>query len=178
MTTEVRKLLDLAADRVAADPSEAPVAAVLAAGRRRTSRRRVAALGGAAGVAAAVAAGVLGAQLAEPGAAGGPAALLGGGGDGDTVCGGVRFDRAQLPGRPLQPGDRFGTTAELADLLRLHGWPRAVPYDAAVWTVLTGRGDALLVARRPDGDIRYLPVRRQRDGSWAAEAPCTPRPLR
>ena len=179
MTAQVRELLDLAADRVTGDLTarpEAPVAAVVSAGRDRARRRRLRALGGAAGAVLAVAAGGLAVQQFGADTDGGPVTLLTGrGSEGDRVCGGVRFDRAQLPGRPLREDDPFGDLGDLADLLWLHGWPRAVPLDAASWTVLTGRGDALLVARMPSGEVRYLPVTRQRDGSWLAGAPCTPR---
>jgi len=166
----------MAADRVTGEVPAAPVDDVVAAGRDRVRRRRRRVLTGAAAAAVAVVAGALAIpRLASPGD---PAALLGGGRSEDMVCGGVRFDRADLPGRPLRKDDRFVDRASLADLLWLDGWPRAVPLDAAEWTVLAGRGDALLVARMPSGEMRYLPVVRERDGSWTPNPPCTPRQRR
>ena len=176
MTAHVRNLLEMAADRVTGEVPAAPVDDVVAAGRDRVRRRRRRVLTGAAAAAVAVVAGALAIpRLASPGD---PAALLGGGRSEDMVCGGVRFDRADLPGRPLRKDDRFVDRASLADLLWLDGWPRAVPLDAAEWTVLAGRGDALLVARMPSGEMRYLPVVRERDGSWTPNPPCTPRQRR
>ena len=70
-------------------------------------------------------------------------------GTGDTVCGDVRFDKAKLPGRRATVDNGDWPTAAAADLLRLHGWPRAVPYDVAQWTVVTDGAAGVLVASCP-----------------------------
>jgi hypothetical protein len=130
VTAHVRNLLELAADRVTGEVPAAPVDDVVAAGRDRLRRRRLRALTGAAGAAVAVVAGALAVpQLASPGD---PSALPRGGGSGDMVCGGLRFDRADLPGRPLREGrgarltgrrgSRFASSASEGSS-RARAWP-------------------------------------------------------
>jgi len=136
----------------------------------------------------ATAAVLAGASAVQPGsgagAAGAGAAAAagtgggGGAGNGDTDCGGVRFDRASLPGRPLGSAEEAGPTGRVADALGLRGWPRAVPYDAARWTVVTVGDAGVLVATASGQPTRYLPIRRQPTGDWLAGRPCTPRPAR
>jgi hypothetical protein len=106
-------------------------------------------------------------------------AMAGGGGrlpvgSGDTVCGGVRFDRARLPGRTATPTNGDWPTAAAADLLRLHGWPRAVPFDMARWTVVLNGNAGLLVAFLPGSGFGYLPIHKAAAG-WSVGPPCTPR---
>lgn len=95
-------------------------------------------------------------------------------GTGDTVCGDVRFDKAKLPGRRATVDNGDWPTAAAADLLRLHGWPRAVPYDVAQWTVVTDGAAGVLVASLPGSGFHYLPIHKAADGSWAVGPPCTP----
>jgi hypothetical protein len=96
-------------------------------------------------------------------------------GRGDTVCGDVRFDRARLPGRTVTPANGDWPTAAAANLLRLHGWPRAVPFDVARWTaVLTGDA-GVLVALLPGSGFHYLPIHKAPGGGWSVGPPCTPR---
>jgi hypothetical protein len=66
-------------------------------------------------------------------------------------------------------------TEQAADLLGLHGWPRAVPYSAAHWTVVTNGADGVLVASLPGAKPRYLSIHRGPNNSWIAGVPCTPR---
>lgn len=167
--TEMRELLDAAADEV--EVGEVPVAAVLAAGRRRVRRRRWAA----AGTGAAVVAVALAALPLRPGpgsTAGAPTGFAPGAGD--VACGPVRFDRSALPGRPVDPAADVFPVERAADLLALHGWPRAVPYSAARWTVVAGSRTGVLVATLPDGSARYLPIARDDDRNWVTGLPCTP----
>ena len=77
-------------------------------------------------------------------------------GSGDTVCGDVRFDRSQLPGRTATPANGDWPTAAAADLLRLRGWPRAVPFDVAHWTVVRRGTSGVLVAFLPGTGFGYL----------------------
>jgi hypothetical protein len=95
-------------------------------------------------------------------------------GSGDTVCGDVRFDRAMLPGRTATPTNGDWPTAAAADLLRLHGWPRAVPFDIAHWTVVLNGSAGVLVAFLPGTGFGYLPIHRAVAG-WSVGPPCTPR---
>jgi hypothetical protein len=95
-------------------------------------------------------------------------------GSGDTVCGGVRFDRARLPGRTATPTNGDWPTAAAADLLRLHGWPRAVPFDMARWTVVLNGTAGVLVAFLPGSGFGYLPIHKAVAG-WSVGPPCTPR---
>jgi len=96
-------------------------------------------------------------------------------GRGDTVCGDVRFDRARLPGRTVTPANGDWPTAAAADLLRLHGWPRAVPYDVARWTVVRTGDAGVLVAALPGSGFHYLPIHKAAGGGWTVGPPCTPR---
>jgi hypothetical protein len=182
--TEVRELLESAAST--AEPGEVPVAAVLAAGRRRVRQRRLAAAG--AGVAAAA---VL--LVTLPGTTHGGAlpnsvdGMTGGGGGsaaapvpdptgtGSAQCGDVRFDRSKLPGRTVTVDNGDWPTDRAADLLALHGWPRAAPYEMARWTQVTDGRAGVLVASLPGTGYRYLPIHRGLDGTWVLGAPCTPR---
>jgi hypothetical protein len=95
-------------------------------------------------------------------------------GSGDTVCGDVRFDRARLPGRTATPTNGDWPTAAAADLLRLHGWPRAVPFDIARWTVVLNGNAGVLVAFLPGSGFGYLPIHKVAAG-WSVGPPCTPR---
>jgi hypothetical protein len=108
----------------------------------------------------------------------GPVTAGGGGrlpaGSGDTVCGDVRFDRARLPGRTATPTNGDWPTAAAADLLRLHGWPRAVPFDIAHWTVVLNGNAGVLVAFLPGSGFGYLPIHKAAAG-WSVGPPCTPR---
>jgi hypothetical protein len=109
-----------------------------------------------------------------------PATAAGGGGrlpagHGDTVCGDVRFDRARLPGRTVTPDNGDWPTAAAADLLRLHGWPRAVPFDVARWTVVITGDAGVLVASLPGSGFHYLPIHAAAGGGWSVGPPCTPR---
>jgi hypothetical protein len=173
--TEIRELLESTASALPAEAGDIPLAAVLAAGRRRVRRRRLAV--GGAGVA--VAAVLLSTLPVWPGAGGAPAgvdALTGGSGRapvGDTTCGDVTFDKATLPGRRVTV-DGDWPTAQAADLLALHGWPRAVPYAAAHWTVVTNGDAAVLVASLPGAPRRYLPIHKATGGGWSVGPPCTP----
>jgi hypothetical protein len=97
------------------------------------------------------------------------------GGSGDTVCGDVRFDRSRLPGRTATPANGDWPTAPAADLLRLHGWPRAVPFDVAHWTVVLNGDAGVLVAFLPGSGFHYLPIRKAAGGGWSVGPPCTPR---
>ena len=108
----------------------------------------------------------------------GPVTAGGGGrlpaGSGDTVCGDVRFDRARLSGRAATPTNGDWPTAAAADLLRLHGWPRAVPFDIAHWTVVLNGNAGVLVAFLPGTGFGYLPIHKVAAG-WSVGPPCTPR---
>ena len=95
-------------------------------------------------------------------------------GSGDTVCGDVRLDRARLPGRTATPTNGDWPTAAAADLLRLHGWPRAVPFDIAHWTVVLNGNAGVLVAFLPGSGFGYLPIHKVAAG-WSVGPPCTPR---
>jgi hypothetical protein len=174
--TEVRDLLESAAEPE--EPVEVPLAAVLAAGRRRVRQRRLAITG--AGIAAATA--VLLATLptlhAAPGGLPGSVdALAGSRGRapaGDTTCADVTFDRAKLPGRRVTVDNGDWPTEQAADLLALHGWPRAVPYDAARWTVVLNGNAGVLVASLPGAKPRYLSIHKGPNNSWLAGVPCSP----
>jgi len=96
-------------------------------------------------------------------------------GSGDTVCGDVRFDRSQLPGRTATPANGDWPTAAAADLLRLRGWPRAVPFDVAHWTVVLNGTAGVLVAFLPGTGFGYLPIHQAAGGGWSVGPPCTPR---
>jgi hypothetical protein len=183
--TEVRELLDSTAAAVA-EPDEVPLDAVLAAGRRRVRRRRWTVSGAGAAVALAVLAVALPIARDPGGLPGTVKAVTGGGGDGaapvspaptgsgDARCGDVRFDRSKLPGRTVTV-DGDWPTARAADLLDLHGWPRAVPFDAARWTEVTDGRAGVLVAFLPGTGYRYLPVQKGAGGAWVVGPPCTPR---
>ena len=108
-------------------------------------------------------------------AAAGGGGRLPGGGTGDTVCGDVRFDRSELPGRTATPANGDWPTAAAADLLRLRGWPRAVPFDVAHWTVVVHGGAGVLVAFLPGRGFGYLPIHQAAGGGWSVGPPCTPR---
>jgi len=88
--------------------------------------------------------------------------------------GDVRFDRAMLPGRTATPTNGDWPTAAAADLLRLHGWPRAVPFDIAHWTVVLNGNAGVLVAFLPGTGFGYLPIHRAAAG-WSVGPPCSPR---
>ena len=99
-------------------------------------------------------------------------------GSGDAVCGDVRFDRTKLPGRTVTVANGDWPTAAAADLLRLYGWPRAVPFDVARWTVVLSNAGVL---------VTFLPARvplpadppRPPGGGWSVGPPCAPlRPQR
>jgi hypothetical protein len=96
-------------------------------------------------------------------------------GGGQTVCGDVRFDKARLPGRTATPANGDWPTAAAADLLRLRGWPRAVPFDVAHWTVVLTGTAGVLVAYLPGSGFHYLPIHRAAGGGWSVGPPCTPR---
>jgi DNA-directed RNA polymerase specialized sigma24 family protein len=81
-------------------------------------------------------------------------------------------DRAG-PGRPVADGSDLPTEAA-ADLLSLHGWPRAVPYAKASWTVVYRGDSGLLVAAVRGEKTRYLPIHRDAGYNWIAGPPCTP----
>jgi|SRR5215207_7777556 len=169
--TEVRELLDRAADEVT-DPGEPPVAAIVAAGRRRV-RRRLAVVSGAGVATAALLVGVLALPASEPAREpAGTQAVQGHQGGSATPCGGP-LDRSALPGRTVRAEDGLPTGAA-ADLLRLHGWPRAVPYDVARWTLVTDGDTGALVAWAGGSPSRYLAVVRE-SGTWRiVGGPCTP----
>jgi hypothetical protein len=187
--TDVRELLESAAAAGPEPaPDEVPVEAVLAAGRRQVRRRRL--VVGGAGAAAAVAVLAVAVPLSTGSSGGrlpdGVSGLSGGGGHatvapaalptgtGATTCGPVRFDKAQLPGRTVTV-DGDWPTARAADLLSLHGWPRAVPFDVGRWTQITDGKAGVLVASLPGAGYRYLPVQRGAGGEWVVGPPCTPR---
>jgi hypothetical protein len=176
--TEVRELLESAAGAVPAE-TEVPLAAVLAAGRRRVWRRRLVVAGaGVATAAAVLLAGVPTGHGARGGLPGAVDALAGGSGRalvGDTTCGDVTFDRAKLPGRRVTMDNGDWPTEQAADLLALHGWPRAVPYAEARWTVVVNGDAGVLVASLPGAKPRYLTIHRGANNSWIAGVPCTPR---
>lgn len=94
----------------------------------------------------------------------------------DTVCGIARFDRADLPGRPVRAGEDW-PTQRAADQLALHGWPRAVPYAVRRWTVVVA-GDSAVLVTRAGGATVHLPVVRDRSGDWTVGPACEPRPAR
>jgi hypothetical protein len=96
-------------------------------------------------------------------------------GRGDTVCGDVRFNRSELPGRTAALANGDWPTAAAADLLRLRGWPRAVPFDIAHWTVVVHGTAGVLVAFLPGPGFGYLPIHRIAGGGWSVGPPCTPR---
>jgi hypothetical protein len=178
--TEVRELLESAAGAVPEDTA-VPLDAVLAAGRRRVRQRRLAVTGAGAATAAAVLLAGVPAVLNDP--AGGPSrtadAVSAGGGSGrarvgDTTCGDVTFDRADLPGRRVTVDNGDWPTEQAADLLALHGWPRAVPYDAARWTVVLNGNTGVLVASLPGAKPRYLSIHEGPNNAWIAGVPCTP----
>ena len=96
-------------------------------------------------------------------------------GSGDAVCGDVRFDRAKLPGRTVTVANGDWPTAAAADLLRLYGWPRAVPFDVGALdrrAQRRRRGAGHLPAR-----LRVpLPADPQgRRRGLVGRPPCTPR---
>ena len=95
-------------------------------------------------------------------------------GGGDTVCGDVRFDKAELPGRTATPDNGDWPTAAAADLLGLRGWPRAVPYDIRHWTVVLNGNAGVLVAFLPGSGFHYLPIHKAAGGGWWVGPPCTP----
>jgi hypothetical protein len=175
--TDVRELLDSAAGAVPEDTA-VPLEAVVAAGRRRVRGRRLAVAG--AGVVTAAAVLVVGLPLHRASDGGLPAsvAAIGGGGArigaGDTTCGDVTFDKAGLPGRRVTVDNGDWPTEQAADLLALHGWPRAVPYDAARWTVVINGNGGVLVASLPGAKPRYLAIHKGPNNSWIAGVPCTP----
>jgi hypothetical protein len=177
--TEVRELLESAAGAVPED-TDVPLAAVLAAGRRRVRGRRLAVAGaGAATAAALLLAGLPLDRSAGGGLPGSVDAVRAGSGGGttltgDTRCGDVRFDKAKLPGRKVTADNGDWPTEQAADLLGLHGWPRAVPYDAARWTVVVNGPVGVLVASLPGAKPRYLSIHRGPNNSWIAGVPCTP----
>jgi hypothetical protein len=178
--TEVRELLESAAEAVPED-ADVPLAAVLAAGRRRVRGRRLAVAGAGAATVAALLLTGLPLDRGPAGGLTGPvdAITAGGGGastgSGDTECGGVRFDRSTLPGRTVTVDNGDWPTEQAADLLALHGWPRAVPYAAARWTVVVNGDAGVLVASLPGAKPRYLSIHRGPNNSWIAGVPCTPR---
>ena len=86
----------------------------------------------------------------------------------------MRFDKAELPGRRVTVDNGDWPTEQAADLLGLHGWPRAVPYDAARWTVVVNGNAGVLVASLPGAQPRYLSITRGPNNSWIAGVPCTP----
>jgi hypothetical protein len=96
-------------------------------------------------------------------------------GTGDAVCGDVRFEKSRLPGRRVTADNGDWPTAAAADLIALHGWPRAVPFDVARWTVVTSGTAGVLVASLPGSGFHYLPIHRAPGGGWSVGPPCTPR---
>ena len=96
-------------------------------------------------------------------------------GSGDAVCGDVRFDRTKLPGRTVTVANGDWPTAAAADLLRLYGWPRAVPFDVARWTVVLNGNAGVLVTFLPGSGFHYLPIHKTAGGGWSVGPPCTPR---
>ena len=96
-------------------------------------------------------------------------------GSGDAVCGDVRFDRGKLPGRTVTMANGDWPTAAAADLLRLYGWPRAVPFDVARWTVVLNGNAGVLVTFLPGSGFHYLPIHKAAGGGWSVGPPCTPR---
>jgi hypothetical protein len=167
--SEVRDLLELAADREAGETPEPPVRAVVAAGRART-RRRLAAV---AGSALAVVAVAVGAVAVQPG----PTAVVPALRDrGELACAGVRFDPAALPGQRVTAADMAETRARMADLAQVHGWPRIDPYQASRWTVVPVGSRGVLVATTPRQQTRYAAVTRTSGGRWSIDAACTPAP--
>lgn len=175
--TDVRELLEAAAGTVPAD-ADVPLEAVVAAGRRRVRGRRMAVAGaGAATVAAVLLAGLPLHRAPDGGLPASVDAITGGGApaaSGDTSCGNVRFDKARLPGRKVTVDNGDWPTEQAADLLALHGWPRAVPYDVARWTVVVNGNTGVLVASLPGAKPRYLSIHRGPNNSWIAGVPCTP----
>jgi hypothetical protein len=174
--TDVRELLDSAAEAVPEDTA-VPLEAVLAAGQRRVRGRRLAVAG--AGVATVAAVLVVGLPLHRAPDGGLPtsvAAVSGGArtASGDTTCGGVTFDKAELPGRRVTVDNGDWPTEQAADLMGLRGWPRAVPYDLAHWTVVLNGNDGVLVASLPGAAPRYLSIHRGPNNSWIAGVPCFP----
>ena len=95
-------------------------------------------------------------------------------GRGDTVCGDVRFDKAELPGRTATPANGDWPTAAAADLLQLRGWQRAVPYDITRWTVVLNGDAGMLVVFLPGSGFHYLPIHGAAGGGWSVGPPCTP----
>ena len=145
-----------------------------------SGRRRALAVGGAfLAAVAAVLAVMLPASRTAPAGAGTTVTAGGGGrlpaGHGDVVCGDVRFDRAELPGREATLANGDWPTAAAADMLRLHGWPRAVPFDVARWTVVLTGDAGVLVASLPGSGFHYLPIHKAAAGGWSVGPPCTPR---
>ena len=160
---------------------------------RTTGRRRILAVAGACVATAATVLAVLvpaAALSRAPAAAGtsgtagssgtqGTSAGGGGGrlptGTGDAVCGDVRFEKSKLPGRRVTADNGDWPTAAAADLIALHGWPRAVPFDVARWTVVTSGSAGVLIASLPGSGFHYLPIHRAPGGGWSVGPPCTPR---
>ena len=87
----------------------------------------------------------------------------------------MTFDKRRLPGRTVTVDNGDWPTEQAADLLGLHGWPRAVPYDEARWTVVVNGDEGVLVASLPGAKPRYLSIRKGPNNSWTAGVPCTPR---
>jgi hypothetical protein len=120
-----------------------------------------------------------GTSSAGTSASGGTSAGGGGGrlpsGTGEAVCGDVRVEKSRLPGRRVTADNGDWPTAAAADLMQLHGWPRAVPFDVAHWTVVTSGDAGLLVASLPGSGFHYLPIHRKPGGGWSVGPPCVPR---
>jgi hypothetical protein len=159
---------------------------------RATGRRRVLTVAGAFVAAVAAVSAVLlpvsalsdapaaaGTSTSGTSASGGTSAAGGGGrlpsGTGDAVCGDVRFEKSRLPGRRVTADNGDWPTAAAADLIALHGWPRAVPFDVARWTVVTSGDAGVLVASLPGSGFHYLPIHRAAGGGWSVGPPCVPR---
>ena len=81
----------------------------------------------------------------------------------------------KLPGRTATVANGDWPTAAAADLLRLYGWPRAVPFDVARWTVVLSGDAGVLVTFLPGSGFHYLPIHKAAGGGWSVGPPCTPR---
>jgi hypothetical protein len=177
--TEVRELLESAAEAVP-DDTAAPLGAVVAAGRRRVRGRRLAIAGAGVATVAAVLAVGLPMRHASDGRLTGSVDMMTGSDANhagpapvaELPCG---LDRAKLPGRTVTVDNGDWPTEQAADLLGLYGWPRAVPYSLARWTVVTDGSTGVLIAWLPGATPRYLTIHRGPNNSWVAGSPCAVR---
>jgi hypothetical protein len=95
-----------------------------------------------------------------------------------VTCAGIRFNPADLPGRPIGPAERSGPAEGIAQVLRLYEWNRHSPYDGATWSVVNAADDAAVLVARTGPADHYIPVRRRPDGHWQIDAPCHLEPTR